>query len=134
MDLSQYKHFVQTLLSEESKDFNAMISRLNELHQKHSHINWPALFTAADGLAAEGGEFMEIVKKIQWQGKEPTDEVRFHMKRELGDALFYLTTACIALGYSLDEIFLENISKLEKRYPGGKFEIHRSEFRSSYDI
>lgn len=134
MDLLTYKEFVRGLLSKESKDFQAMLDRLNQLQITYPNINFPALFTAADGMAAESGEFMEIVKKVQWQGKELTEDNRYHLKRELGDTLFYAMVACIALDYDMQEIIDENVSKLEKRYPGGKFEIHHSEFRSSNDI
>lgn len=133
MDLTNYKRFVHGLLSDESKDFEEMMARLDLLQRENPDINVPALLTAADGLAAEGGEFMEIVKKIQWQGKPLNADNIFHMKRELGDALFYITTACIALGYDLQEIFDENVSKLEARYPGG-FTVENSENRAVGDL
>jgi NTP pyrophosphatase (non-canonical NTP hydrolase) len=104
------------------------------LHTKHSNINIPALLTAADGMAAEAGEFMEIVKKIQWQGKELTEENRYHLMRELGDILFYVMVACIALDHEMQELIDENVEKLESRYPGGKFEVHHSENRKEGDL
>jgi NTP pyrophosphatase (non-canonical NTP hydrolase) len=134
MDLLTYKEFVRGLLSEESKNFEAMVARLQALHTKHSNINIPALLTAADGMAAEAGEFMEIVKKIQWQGKELTEENRYHLMRELGDILFYVMVACIALDHEMQELIDENVEKLESRYPGGKFEVHHSENRKEGDL
>ena len=89
--------------------------------------------TSAVGMLAESGEFAEIMKKIFFQGKEMTEENRFHMKRELGDVLWYWIQGCIALGYTPEEVMQENIRKLEKRYPNG-FEIARSEKREIGDI
>ena len=73
------------------------------------------------------------MKKILFQGKEMNEDNRFHMKRELGDVLWYWIQGCIALGYSPEEVMQENINKLEKRYPNG-FEVFRSENREKGDI
>ena len=89
--------------------------------------------TSAIGMLAESGEFAEIMKKIFFQGKAFTEEERFHMKRELGDVLWYWIQGCIALGYEPEEVMRENIRKLEKRYPNG-FEVARSETREEGDI
>ena len=82
--------------------------------------------TSAIGMMAESGEYTEVMKKIIFQGKELNEENRFHMKRELGDILWYWCQGCLALGYTPEEVMAENISKLEKRYPNG-FEVVRSE-------
>jgi len=76
---------------------------------------------------------MEIVKKILFQGKPFNDDNRFHMKRELGDVMFYWAEACIALNIDPYSVIDENIKKLESRYPGG-FSIERSEVRSKNDL
>ena len=89
--------------------------------------------TSAIGMLAESGEFAEVMKKILFQGKEMNEENRFHMKRELGDVLWYWIQGCIALGYTPEEVMQENIKKLEKRYPNG-FEVARSENREVGDI
>ena len=89
--------------------------------------------TSSIGMLAESGEFAEVMKKILFQGKEFNEENRFHMKRELGDVLWYWCQGCMALGYTPEEVMAENISKLEKRYPNG-FEIARSEHREAGDI
>jgi NTP pyrophosphatase (non-canonical NTP hydrolase) len=89
--------------------------------------------TSSVGMLAESGEFAEVMKKIFFQGKEMTEENRFHMKRELGDVLWYWIQGCIALGYTPEEVMKENINKLEKRYPNG-FEVARSEIREKGDI
>jgi NTP pyrophosphatase (non-canonical NTP hydrolase) len=137
MDLIQYQDFVHNKLSNDSKSFLAFVERLRELNdigfEMDPPINIPALLTAADGLAAEGGEFAEVVKKITFQGKPLNEDNRFHLKRELGDLAFYMAVACIALGYNLQEIIDENVVKLDARYKDG-FTVEESEKRASGDL
>jgi len=131
--INEYGKFVDTTTSTESKFTGDFINRLMVLQQNHKDVQWSRLMTSAIGMLAESGEFTEIMKKIFFQGKEMTEENRFHMKRELGDVLWYWIQGCIALGYSPEEVMQENISKLEKRYPNG-FEAIRSEVRAKDDI
>ena len=131
--INDYGKFVNTTTSNESKFTGDFINRLMILQQNHKDVQWSRLMTSAIGMLAESGEFTEIMKKIFFQGKEMTEENRFHMKRELGDVLWYWIQGCIALGYSPEEVMQENISKLEKRYPNG-FEAIRSEVRAEDDI
>jgi NTP pyrophosphatase (non-canonical NTP hydrolase) len=97
-------------------------------------INVPLLLTAALGLAAETGEFCEIPKKMFFQGKPLNEENLFHMKRELGDVMWYWINACRALNLDPNEVIEENVRKLEARYPGGKFDVTQSEVRNVGDI
>ena len=127
-----YAKFVDSTTSRESKNFLGFIGRASEL-EVQDNMNLPRLMTAAIGMLAESGEFAEVMKKIIFQGKEFNDDERFHMKRELGDVLWYWVQGCLALGYTPEEIMKENIAKLEKRYPNG-FEIARSEKREVGDI
>ena len=76
---------------------------------------------------------MEIVKKMVFQGKPWTDDNREHLIVELGDVMWYVAQACMALDISFDEVIEGNIKKLEKRYPGGHFDIHDSENRAADD-
>lgn len=132
IDLTKYKEFVGELLSKESQDLDVFIERIKTL--KDRGVNAPMLLTASIGMAAEAGEFAELPKKIVFQGKEMDATTRFHMKRELGDILFYLTVAAMALDYDLDELFAENVTKLEARYPGGVFDVFYSENRQEGDL
>ena len=127
-----YAKFVDSTTSRESKNFLGFIGRASEL-EVQDNMNLPRLMTAAIGMLAESGEFAEVMKKIIFQGKEFNEDERFHMKRELGDVLWYWVQGCLALGYTPEEIMKENIAKLEKRYPNG-FEIARSEVREEGDI
>ena len=127
-----YLDFVNAVTSEPSKDHEAFVYRLQELEGEE----FPAerLLTAAVGLCAESGEFTEIVKKIVFQGKPVNEDNLFHLKRELGDVLFYLAEACLGLGISLDEVIQMNVDKLSARYPGGEFDVHYSENRKEGDL
>ena len=132
IDPNKYLEFVDAVTSFESKENSVFFERLAYLKEK----NFPTerLLTAAVGMSAEAGEFTEVVKKIIFQGKEPTEENLFHLKRELGDVMWYVAQACMGLGVSLDEIFEMNIDKLKARYPGGEFDAHYSENRQEGDL
>lgn len=141
IDLRRYSKFVGVVTSEPSKDLTTFMNRLDELDGnyigdgKHGpDINVPLLLTACLGLAAESGEFIEIPKKIFFQGKPLTEENVFHMKRELGDIMWYWINACRALGLKPDDVIEENVNKLKARYPGGEFDVHYSENRQQGDI
>ena len=127
---SKYVRFVSKVTSEESKNGVAFINRLRDLEEK-SEIH--RLLTAAVGISAEGGEFMEIVKKIIFQGKPYNEDNINHLKIELGDVLWYVAQACIALDISLDDICDMNVKKLENRYPEGHFSEFYSENRKAGD-
>ena len=132
IDPKRYAEFVDAVTSEESKDGVAFVTRLRNLEGDNCEIH--RLLTAAVGISAEGGEFMEIVKKIIFQGKPYNEDNIFHMKRELGDIFWYLAQACMALDTDFDELMEMNIDKLKARYPGGEFDAHYSENRKEGDL
>ena len=121
------------MTSPASTDLTALLSRITQLDCTDS-ADVPRLLTAALGLAAESGEFTEVVKKIILQGKPYTEENKFHMKRELGDICWYIAQACMALDTTFDEIIEMNVEKLKARYPGGEFNVHKSENRKEGDL
>ena len=127
-----YSDFVAKVTSEPSMDLDALKRSFDDIESK-SNIKTARLLTAALGLGSETGEFVEIVKKMILQGKPPSDENIFHMKRELGDIMWYWTTACASLDLDPFEVINENQKKLEARY-GEKFEINRSEVRKEGDL
>ena len=129
---TEYLKFTDAVTSNESKDTEAFIMRIRDLQTKGVSIE--RLLTAAIGINAEGGEFLEIVKKIAFQGKEFTAGEKEHLKVELGDVLWYVAQACIALDLSLDDVLARNISKLSARYPEGHFNSYFSENRRIDDI
>lgn len=130
--LNNYGIFVDEITSPVSKTDDLFINRIKQLSAQGCDV--ARLTTAGIGLASEGGEFNEIVKKILFHGKEYNDDNIFHMKRELGDIIWYWTNACIALGFDPNEVIEENVRKLESRYPGGKFSVWHSENRKVGDI
>jgi NTP pyrophosphatase (non-canonical NTP hydrolase) len=132
IDLTKYKDFVEVVTSDASNNADTFINRVTELSA--TGVNIPLLITAYTGLAAEGGEFAEIPKKIIFQGKPLDDAAIFHMKRELGDVIWYWVNACRALNLDPNDVVAENIKKLESRYPGGKFDAHYSENRQDGDL
>ena len=129
---STYSDFVTKVTSDPSLEMEALKASLDDIESK-SNIEIPRLLTAALGLGSETGEFVEIVKKMLLQGKPASEENIFHMKRELGDIMWYWTTACASLGLDPFEVIMENQKKLEARY-GEKFEIKRSEVRKEGDL
>jgi len=131
IDFDKYSVFVDAVTSDSSKDFVYLADRLVELDQKGANIE--RLTTAGVGLAAESGEFLEIVKKMVFQGKPWTDDNRDHLIIELGDVMWYVAQACMALEVSFDDVVRGNVKKLEKRYPGGSFSVEKSEIRAKGD-
>jgi NTP pyrophosphatase (non-canonical NTP hydrolase) len=146
VDLNKYKDFVEAVTSKESQDLTMFMNRLDRLDANYESygadgeymhgpdVNVPLLLCGAIGLGSETGEFQEIVKKMVFQGKPLTEETRFHMKRELGDIMWYWINACRALDLDPNDVVAENVKKLEARYPGGQFDVHYSENRKAGDL
>ncbi len=134
VDLKKYQDFVEAVTSKESNNYDYLHRRIEELRDTALGINPSLLLTAGIGLASEGGEFNEIVKKMFFQGKPLNEENVFHMKRELGDIIWYWINACRSLNLDPNEVIAENVKKLESRYPGGSFDVHYSENRKEGDL
>ena len=131
IDLNRYSYFVSQVTSQESQNTVKLTQKLEELDKD---INIALLLTGGIGLASEGGEFNEIIKKCVFQGKPLNEDTIFHMKRELGDIMWYWINACRALDLDPDQVIEENVRKLESRYPGGEFDAHYSENRKEGDL
>ena len=146
VDLKKYQEFVQAVTSKESNDLTTFMNRLDRLDANYEaygsdgeymhgpNVNVPLLLTGAVGLNSESGELIEIVKKMLFQGKPLNDENLFHMKRELGDIMWYWINTCRALDLDPNDVIAENVRKLEARYPGGKFDVYHSENRKADDL
>ena len=132
IDLNKYQDFVQEVTSQESNDSGEMAMAISKLEE--TGVNVSLLLTGAVGISAEGGEFMEIVKKCIFQGKPLTEETQFHAKRELGDIMWYWINSCRALNIDPNDVIAENVRKLEARYPGGSFDAYYSENRQDGDL
>ena len=133
IDTKKYVEFVRQTTSPASSDLAKLLTRLTELDVE-ADADVPRLMTAAFGISAEAGEFTEVVKKVFLQGKPWNDENAFHLKRELGDIMWYLAQACMALDTSFEEILEMNYEKLSARYPEGSFDVYRSENRKEGDL
>ena len=132
VDFSKYAIFVDGVTSNPSRDYKSFIESLSVLDGQGANIN--RLTTAAVGISAEGGEFMEIVKKMVFQGKPWDEHNRKHLIIELGDVMWYVMQACMALNVSIDDVVQGNVDKLKKRYPGGDFDVYYSENRKEGDL
>ena len=131
VDFNKYTDFVDKVTSQASKDAEYFVESCEIIEEQG--VSPERILTAAIGINAEGGEFAEIVKKAFFQGKPMDEDAQYHMKRELGDIMWYIAQACIALGITMDDVIETNIEKLESRYPGG-FDAYLSENRQDGDI
>lgn len=142
VDLNSYTKFVAAVTSHASNDLTTFMNRLDVLdgnydfvnNQHGPDVNVPLMLTGVMGLCSETGELMEIVKKITFQGKPFNEENLFHMKRELGDIIWYWTNMCRALHLDPNQVIAENVEKLKSRYPDGEFDVYYSENRKSGDL
>ena len=146
IDLNRYSEFVYAVTSEDSKDLTEFMNRLDRLDTNYEvfastgieeygpQVNVPLMITGALGMGAECGELQEIVKKMLFQGKPLTEDNIFHMKRELGDIIWYWINMCRALRLDPNDVIAENVKKLESRYPGGQFDVYYSENRQQGDL
>ena len=133
IDLNKYAEFVEAITSPASNDLPSFINSVHRV-EVNSDVNVPLLLTGAMGMCGEAGEFSEIIKKVVFHGKELTQEVHDHLVKELGDVIFYWTNTCRSLGVDPNDVIAANVTKLEARYPGGKFSAERSDKREIGDI
>ena len=132
VDLNKYKEFVEGVTSQQSNETESLCNQLQSLEQQG--VNMALLLTGSIGIASEGGEFSEIVKKCIFQGKPLDADTQFHIKRELGDIMWYWINSCRALGLDPNEVIAENVNKLKSRYPDGEFDVFYSENRKEGDL
>ena len=129
--LEDYVNFVDEVTSDQSKYFGDMVEALQILQEQG--VEASRLLTAGIGMSGEIGEFNEIIKKCVFQGKEMDEDKIIHLRKELGDIMWYVAQACLALNTNIEEIIDINTAKLSDRYPGG-FDTFRSENRKEGDI
>ena len=127
VDFERYEEFVSAVTSNTSTNFVDFADRIGELDRQGANIE--RLLTAGVGINAEGGEFLEIIKKMVFQGKPWNEDNREHLILELGDIMWYVANAIKSLETTFDEVIATNVKKLKKRYPGGEFNVYQSENR-----
>ena len=86
-------------------------------------------FHALFGMVGEIGEIHSIYQK-SFQGHKPDTE---HVKKELGDLLWFIAEYCTAGGWKLEDVMQLNIDKLRARYPEG-FDADKSLHRKEGDV
>ena len=131
IDFNRYEEFVSAVTSDASTNFVDFADRIGELDREGANIE--RLLTSGVGINAEGGEFLEIIKKMVFQGKPWNEDNREHLIIELGDIMWYVAQATQSLGISMEEVLDTNIRKLSKRYPDGTFDAYMSENRAAND-
>ena len=131
IDFNKYEEFVGQVTSDASTNFVDFADRIGELDRQGANIE--RLLTSGVGINAEGGEFLEIIKKMIFQGKPWNEDNREHLIIELGDIMWYVAQATQALEISMEEVLDTNIRKLSKRYPEGTFDSYYSENRQVGD-
>ena len=128
-EVTAHREFVNSVTSETTVDSDLFMDRLAGFQDGDAEWTEPQrLLTGAIGICSEGGELLDIVKKILFQGKEPTPELREKIKLELGDVMWYVQQVLIWSSWTLEEVLAENTKKLTGRFPEG-FSVDKSENR-----
>ena len=128
-EIIDHRNFVNSVTSDATVNSEAFLDRLVVFQDGDMIWSEPQrLLTGGIGICSEGGELLDLVKKVLFQGKEPTPELRKKIKLELGDVMWYVQQVLIWGGWSLNEDLHENINKLSGRYPEG-FSVDKSENR-----
>jgi len=97
-ELEEYQEFVRSTATDKPPDMLA----------------W-----SLSGLSAEAGEVQGVLEKA-WRKRGHLDANDIDkLFDELGDVLWFLTAACNTLGFSLDDVIMHNIDKLNKRKAQG---------------
>ena len=129
-EVIEHRMFVDDVTSEATRDCDVFLDRIEELQDGDMVWSQPQrLLTGAIGICSEGGELLDLVKKLIFQGKEPSEELRNKVKNELGDVMWYVQQVLITMEWDLEEVLAENTKKLSGRYPEG-FDVDKSENRS----
>lgn len=99
-----------------------------EVHRTCSIQDPKELLTlTALGIAGEGGEVVDIIKKVRYHAHELDASL---LCQEIGDLLWYIVLLCETVGLTLDEVMQTNVEKLRQRYPAG-FDPQRSQIRQA---
>lgn len=94
------------------QEYVLLAMRTRDLAKDNKEITIDAVL----GLAGETGEVVDLVKK---HIDKPQYIDKDHLKKEIGDVLWYIAELCYAFNFNLDDIMELNISKLRRRYPHG---------------
>ena len=98
--------------------------------RKEDMIDIGGVLNGCLGLSGESGETLDMIKKFVFHEKELDEE---HLKKELGDVMWYVAMICESVGFDLDDVMQTNVDKLKARYPEG-FDIYLANHRKEGDI
>ena len=93
--LSQYARFVNEVTSDPSKDTNNMVESIHINEEQGAHMS--RLLTSCIGLSGEVGEYNDVIKKCLFQGAPMDEDTVVHLKKELGDIMWYVAQGVMAL-------------------------------------
>lgn len=86
------------------------------IYDKQYAVVYPLL-----GATGELGEIANKYQKVLRDNKGIlSPEVKKEILKEIGDTLWFLTALTQDLGYTIQEVAKENLSKLESRHARGK--------------
>ncbi len=94
------------------------------------YCDFGGMINASLGLSGEVGELNDMIKKVIFHGHPLKPD---HVKKEIGDIMWYIALMCDSFGFDMGEIAQMNIDKLKARYPEG-FDTERSLHRKEGDI
>ena len=130
--IEEYTNFVDKVTSEASKSSDKMNERFEYLNAHGLEVS--RLLTAGIGLSGEVGEFNEIIKKLIFQNKTLDTVTHKHLERELGDIMWYIIQACLALNVDLTDVIKGNKDKLSERFPQNRFDDDSDKNRKVGDL
>lgn len=85
--------------------------RVSKIYPKNRVIEYPVL-----GMCGETGEVAEKVKKVIRDNHNKYDAAtKQNILKELGDVLWYLVAAAQDLGYTFDDVIINNMNKVNNR-------------------
>ena len=121
-EVIDHRNFVNSVTSDATVNSDTFMNHLIKFQDGDpTWIEIQRLLTGSIGICSEGGELLDLVKKILFQGKEPTPELREKIKLELGDVMWYVQQVLIWSSWTLEEVLAENTKKLTGRFPEGFF-------------
>ena len=126
IEVLNHRKFVDSVTSEATKECDTFIERLDELQENPKWNEPQRLLTGAIGICSEGGELLDIVKKLLFQGKQPTAELRVKLKNELGDVMWYAQQIMISMGWTLEEVLGRGNFRLHRKSRSTSFQLSRS--------
>jgi hypothetical protein len=84
----------------------------------------------AVGIAGEGGEILDIGKKVSIYNQIFTAELREHLIEELGDLEFYMEGIRQIAKITREQTLQANYAKLAKRYKGHQYTDEQAALRN----